>query len=101
MVFPSLREGLGLVAVEAMASGLPVIASDNRGTREYMQDGVNGYVVWKNDVDGTAESIKKLYHMWTKDKASYHQMQQNCLKTAERFSSENVSRTMRQIYEEH
>lgn len=100
MVFPSLREGLGLVAVEAMASGLPVIASDNRGTREYMQDGVNGYVVWKNDVDGTAESIKKLYHMWTKDKASYHQMQQNCLKTAERFSSENVSRTMRQIYEE-
>lgn len=100
MAFPSLREGLGLVAVEAMASGLPVIASDNRGTREYMQDGINGYVVWKNDVDGTAESIRTLHHMWTKDKASYHQMQQNCLKTAERFGSENVNRTMRQIYEE-
>ena len=33
--FPSKREGLGLAAIEGMASGLPLIASDNRGTRYY------------------------------------------------------------------
>ena len=39
-VFPSFREGLGLAAIEALASGLPLICSDNRGTREYQFDGV-------------------------------------------------------------
>lgn len=34
-IFPSYREGLGLAAIEAMGAGLPLIVSDNRGTREY------------------------------------------------------------------
>ena len=35
-VFPSRREGLGMAGVESLAMGVPVIAADNRGTREYM-----------------------------------------------------------------
>lgn len=97
MVFPSLREGLGVVAIEAMACGIPVIASDNRGTREYMQDGVNGYVVWNNDVDGTAKAIKKLYQL---SKNEYKVMQHNCIKTAKHFGSKQVRKKMKQIYEE-
>ena len=97
MVFPSLREGLGLVAIEAMASGVPVIASDNRGTREYMQDGVNGYVAWNNTVEEIANAIQTLYEL---PKKEYAIMQQNCLETAKRFSSVQVNKTMRQIYKE-
>lgn len=100
MAFPSLREGLGVAAVEAMAAGVPVIASDNRGTREYMQDRVNGYVVWKNDVDGMAEAIRQLYELWSEKKEEYHKMSQKCIQTAERFGSEAVSRKMREIYAE-
>lgn len=100
MAFPSLREGLGLVAVEALASGVPVIASDNRGTREYMQDGVNGFVVWSNDAEGMAEAIQKMYRMWKDDKDSYTQMRQECLKTAECFSSAAVNRKMLEIYKD-
>ena len=37
-VFPSLREGMGMAGLEAMASGIPLIAADNRGTREYLID---------------------------------------------------------------
>lgn len=96
--FPSLREGLGLVAVEALASGVPVIASDNRGTREYMQDGSNGYVVWNNDTDGMAEAIGKLYRMWKEEKADYEEMCRQARKTAERFGSKNVNKTMKAIY---
>lgn len=97
MAFPSLREGLGLVAIEAMASGVPVIASDNRGTREYMQDGVNGYVAWNNTTEEIANAIQTLYQL---PKKEYVIMQQNCLETAKRFSSVQVNKTMRQIYKE-
>lgn len=95
MAFPSLREGLGMVALEAMAAGVPVIASDNRGTREYMQDGVNGYVVWKNDADHMAAAIEKLYHL---PKEEYEVMRQNCFKTVKRFKSEHVNQQMEEIY---
>ena len=33
--FPSIREGLGIAAIEALACGVPLIVADNRGTREY------------------------------------------------------------------
>lgn len=98
MVFPSLREGLGLVAVESLASGVPVIASDNRGTREYMIDGVNGYVVWNNTAEEIAEAIKRLYFMWNDDKPAYQKMQESCLETAKRFASNRVNKTMQEIY---
>lgn len=40
--FPSLREGLGLAAIEGLSAGLPVVCLDNRGTREYADiKGVN------------------------------------------------------------
>lgn len=97
MVFPSLREGLGVAALEAMAAGVPVIASDNRGTREYMQDGVNGYVVPENDGAHIAKAIETMYHM---PEGDYRRMQQSCLQTVERFGREPVSRLMREIYQE-
>lgn len=97
MIFPSLREGFGLAAVEAMATGIPVIAFDNRGTREYMQDGKNGYVVWDNDVEGMVNAIKRLYHL---PKEEYEIMQQHCFKTAKRFDYHFVNKIMKKIYEE-
>lgn len=44
-VLPSLDEGFGVAALEAMASGLPVIASDVGGLRELVQDGQTGFLV--------------------------------------------------------
>lgn len=44
-VASSLREGLPVNIMEAMASGLPVVASDNRGHRELVKEKVNGYVI--------------------------------------------------------
>lgn len=42
-VFPSKREGLGLAAIEALASGLPVLALQERGSREYMNKKIGSY----------------------------------------------------------
>lgn len=58
-VFPSIREGLGLAAIEGMASGLPLIVSDNRGTRGFLT--ANMAITCKyDDIDGFARAILKL-----------------------------------------
>lgn len=41
--FPSKREGLGLSAIEAMATGLPIITSNIHGINDYSQEGITGY----------------------------------------------------------
>lgn len=59
-IFPSYREGLGLAAIEAMAAGLPLIASDIRGVREYAVSGENSLLFAPSDIDGFAAAIKML-----------------------------------------
>ncbi|WP_459501958.1 glycosyltransferase family 4 protein [Bacillus sp. C1] len=48
-VASSLREGLPVNIMEAMACGLPIIASENRGHLELVEDGVNGYIISDQD----------------------------------------------------
>ena len=57
---PSLQEGLGIVYLEAMSAGLPVITPDNGGSRDLIREGYNGCFISPVDVNGCAEKIKKL-----------------------------------------
>ena len=95
-LFPSRREGLGMAALEAMAAGLPVIAADNRGTREYMRDGFNGYVFRWNDAGGLAAVIEKLW----KDPGKREAMGRAARETAGRFTKERSAKVMGQVYAE-
>lgn len=57
----SYREGLPLNVIEAMLCGLPVAASPNRGHREIIREGINGFLVRDpDDADSYASCIKKL-----------------------------------------
>jgi len=56
---PSPYETFGLTVVEAMASGIPVVTVDSGAVSEYLLDGVNGYLVPPNDVEGLANCIYK------------------------------------------
>lgn len=58
-LFPTLVEGMGLVVLEAMASGLPVVTTPN-GPGDLVRDGVDGFVVPPRDVDAIVESLEKL-----------------------------------------
>lgn len=60
LAFPSRREGLGLAALEAMYCGLPLISSNNRGSRDYMKNGKTGFMYNPDDADGFASGILKL-----------------------------------------
>lgn len=56
-VFPSLYEPFGIVALEAMAAGTPVVVSDAGGLREVVSHGVDGISTWLNNPDSLAWGI--------------------------------------------
>ena len=59
-VMPSLREGLPLTLFEAMACGLPIVASPVNGIPYELEEGTNGFLVDNKDLVGFANKIEKL-----------------------------------------
>jgi len=53
----SWQEGFSVALLEALACGLPAVATDVGGVRELVEDGINGYVVRKGDVNALAEAL--------------------------------------------
>lgn len=60
LVLPSRSEGLGLVCVEAMMAGLPVIASDIPGPRDVVKNGLTGILVPVDEPVALAEAMLEL-----------------------------------------
>jgi glycosyltransferase involved in cell wall biosynthesis len=81
LVFPSWAEGLPNVVMEAMASGLPVIASDVGGIPEVLVDQVTGFSVPARNVEKLAETVIKMME----DKKS----RERCIRNAEKLVSES------------
>lgn len=93
-LFPSRREGLGMAALEAMSSGLPILVADSRGTREYAIEGKTGFVYKYNDSKGFQQGILSLYknHDLRKKISSYNKI------AALEFDTNNVSSQMEAVY---
>jgi len=60
VVQTSLWEGLPIVFLESMASGLPVVAYDVGGAAEVIKNGINGFLVKPKDVRGLSEKVMQL-----------------------------------------
>ncbi len=59
-VFPSAMETFGLVLIEAMAAGLPVVTSRVGGVDDMVRPGVNGYVFNVGDVRGMIDGVRAI-----------------------------------------
>jgi glycosyltransferase involved in cell wall biosynthesis len=61
LVLPSIEEGLALVQAQAMACGVPVIATVNTGAEDLFADGIEGFIVPIRDAGAIREKILTLY----------------------------------------
>ena len=93
--FPSKREGLGIAAVEALLCGVPLIVSDNRGTREYAANKTNALVCRSNSPESFARAISRL----ASDKTLRNRYADRCRESALPFTTEEVEKTMINVYE--
>ena len=93
-VASSRREGLPVNVMEAMATGLPVVATDVRGHSDLVKDGENGYLVRLDDIKGFAKAIENLY----KDEKLRNKFGKNGIEMVKKYSLNNVLKEMNQIY---
>ena len=61
LVLPSLIDGFGLVVVEAMACGIPVIITANTGASDIITDGVEGFIIPIRDVEALKDKLEWCY----------------------------------------
>ncbi|MBW4488027.1 MAG: glycosyltransferase family 4 protein [Trichocoleus desertorum ATA4-8-CV12] len=61
LVFPSLVEGFGLVLLEAMACGIPVITTPNTAGLDILTDGVEGFIIPIRNVEALQEKLDWCY----------------------------------------
>ncbi|MDR0519074.1 MAG: glycosyltransferase [Clostridiales Family XIII bacterium] len=90
----SLREGLPVNVMEAMACGLPVIATDIRGNRDLVEDGVTGYIVAPNDYAALASKAAGLLC----DETLHSKMSLGAAAAAKRYSKTSVLPEMESVY---
>lgn len=91
-VLPSIKEGWPYTLLEALAAGVPIIATTVGGVPEIIKDGENGLLVSPAAPDQLAQAIQKLLD----DPDLANRLQQNALASSARFSlKEMVDKTMK------
>jgi len=93
--FASVTETQGLVTMEAMAAGLPVVAVDGSGTRDIVEHGKHGFLV-ENDVDALAKGIQDLLS----DPQRTKRFSSNALKKAKSFDVTQLGKQMVNVYDQ-
>jgi glycosyltransferase involved in cell wall biosynthesis len=97
LVRPSLTEGMPLTVLEAMACGLPVVASRVSGTPEVVLDGETGLLVEAGNVGQLAQAIKRLLG----DESYAMKIGQNALRLVKaHYSWDNTAELTRKVYED-
>jgi glycosyltransferase involved in cell wall biosynthesis len=80
LIVPSIREGWGIVVIEANMLGIPVIGYDVKGLKDSIKNGLNGFLV--KNVDS---AVKKIIEIWN-DKNFYYQLSVSSKEYARSFS---------------
>ncbi len=87
-VFPSHKESFGLAPLEAMACGLPILATRNGGVEEFIEDGVNGRLVQVGDVGALSTMMVE----WMQNMTQTHALVQAGIHTVQsQFSMPRVA----------
>ena len=93
-IFPSSTETLGLVLLEAMAAGCPVVAANSGGITDIVTDGVNGYLFDPADSQGAIVATQSLLA----EPKERENLRQNARKEAERWGWAAATRQLQNYY---
>ncbi|MGB2924849.1 MAG: glycosyltransferase [Limnothrix sp.] len=95
-VFPSRTETLGLVLLEAMAAGCPVVAANSGGIPDIVTDGENGYMFDPADIDGAVKATQRLLAV----KEEREMMRVNARLEAEKWGWAAATQQLRGYYQQ-
>jgi glycosyltransferase involved in cell wall biosynthesis len=95
-IFPSRTETLGLVLLEAMAAGCPVVAARSGGIPDIVTDGVNGYLFEPDDPQGAITATKRLLEA----RGEREKIRLNARQEAERWGWAAATRQLQNYYRE-
>ncbi len=97
MLLPSLfGEGMPMVVLEALAAGVPVVATSVEGTPEVVRDGIEGFLA----EPASAVSLSEKIALLTRDRSAWSAMSQRALtRHRESFSDERMTQRVARLYQ--
>lgn len=95
-VFPSLQEGLPVAVMEAMASGLPIVASKIRGNEDLISNNQGGYLIKPKDSEQVAKAIQKMIQ----NPKKREKMEKRNLEIITKYGQETVLQKMDEFFDE-
>lgn len=95
-VFPSLQEGLPVAVMEAMASGLPIVASKIRGNEDLISNNQGGFLVKPKDSEQVAKAIEKMIQ----NPKKRGKMEERNLENIAKYGQETVLQKMDEFFNE-
>ncbi|MGB0131235.1 N-acetyl-alpha-D-glucosaminyl L-malate synthase BshA [Chlorobium sp.] len=96
MLMPSNAESFGLAALEAMACGVPVVATDAGGFPEFIESGVHGYLLPPGDIGAMTEKSLTLLQ----DETLHQAVSAACVRQAKRFETSLLVERYEAFYSE-
>ena len=90
------QEGFGLVILEAMASGLPVVASNSGGIPDIIKDGINGFLSEEKNPENIAEKINMLLN----NQNLYDSICEQSLETAKQYDYDIIGKKYARLIRE-
>ncbi len=93
-LFASRQEGLPVAVMEAMACGLPIIASKIRGNTDLIDNGKGGYLIQPTDTEGFAKAIVSVIN----NREEAKRMEDYNFKKIKKYSKEKVMEQMAELY---
>lgn len=94
-ILPSVMEGMSSVVLQAMASGLPIVASRVKGFEEVVEENINGLFAEYNNPNQFAEAIEKLI----KSPELREKMSKQSIEKSKQFSWKNIAKKYLEFYE--